>query len=50
MAKADSSYAKFVVMQSRGVAQPYAFEIFTAPEFQRVECALWPSLYHRTAL
>ena len=32
------------------MAQPYAFEIFTAPEFQGVECALWPSLYHRTAL
>lgn len=31
-------------------AQPYAFQIFTAPEFQGVECTLWPSLYHSTAL
>ena len=46
MAKADSSYAKFVVMQSHGVFQPYAFQIFTTPKFQGVECALWPSLYH----
>ena len=50
MGKADSSYSKFVEMQARGVAQPYAFQIFTAPEFQGVECALWPSLYHSTAL
>ena len=50
MAKADLSYAKFIQMQSRGVAQPYAFQIFTAPEFQGVQCALWPSLYHSTAL
>ena len=50
MGKADSSYSKFVEMQARGVAQPYALQIFTAPEFQGVECALWPSLYHSTAL
>lgn len=50
MGKADSSYSKFVEMQARGVAQPYAFQIFTAPEFQGVECALWPSFYHSTAL
>ena len=37
-------------MQCRGVAQPYAFQIFTAHEFQGVECALWPSLYHSTVL
>ena len=44
MGKPDSSYGRFVLMQCRGVAQPYAFQIFTAPEFQGVECALWPSL------
>ena len=49
MAKHDSSYRKFVVLQSRGVAQPYTYEIFTAPEFEGVECALWPSLYYKTA-
>ena len=49
MAKHDSSYRKFVVLQSRGVAQRYTYEIFTAPEFEGVECALWPSLYHKTA-
>ena len=31
MAKADSSYWKFVLMQSRGVAQPFPYEIFSAP-------------------
>ena len=50
MAKPDSSYGKFMLMQCRGVAQPYAFQIFTTPEFQGVECALWPSLYNSTAL
>ena len=50
MNKADCSYAKFVLMQSCGVAQPFAHQIFTAPEFHGVECALWPTLYHSTAL
>ena len=49
MAKHDSSYRKFVVLQSRGVAQPYTYQIFTALEFEGVECALWPTLYHKTA-
>ena len=49
MAKHNSSYRKFVVLQPRGVAQPYTYQIFTAPEFQGVECALWPTLYHKTA-
>ena len=49
MAKANSSYAKFVLMQSRGMAQLYAYQIFTTPEFHEVECTLWPNLYHSTA-
>lgn len=40
MAKGDRSYAKFVVMQSRGVPQPFHYEIFTAAEYEGVECAL----------
>ena len=50
MNKADSSYAKFILMQFRGVAELYAYQIFTTPEFHGVECALWPMLYHSTAL
>ena len=46
MAKVDSSYRKFVVMQSRGVAQQFPYKIFSAPEVLGIECALWPSLYH----
>ena len=49
MAKADSSYRNFVVMQSRGVAQRFPYQIISAPEFQDIECALWPSLYHTNA-
>ena len=46
MAKEDSSYSKFVSMQCRGETQPFVYEIFTATQYQGVECALWPSLYH----
>ena len=49
MAKADSSYRKFVVMQSRGVAQRFPYQIVSAPEFQGIQCALWLSLYHTNA-
>ena len=50
MAKADSDYKRFISMQSRRLPEPFAHEIFTAPEFQGVECALWPSLYHTRSL
>ena len=45
MANPASSYRKFVVMQSRGVAQPMLLQIFSAPKFRGIECALWPTLY-----
>ena len=50
MAKADSGYKRFIIMQSRHLREPFAHEIFTAPEFQGMECALWPSLYHTRSL
>lgn len=50
MAKADSSYKKFVIMQSRGVRTPFLYEIFSAPDYHGIECALWPSLYHKTSM
>lgn len=50
MANEDSSYSKFVIMQSQGVAQPFLYQIFTAPDYEGVKCAFWPSLYHRIAL
>lgn len=50
MAKPDSSYKKFVTMQSRGVCMPFLYEIFSLPEYHGIECALWPSLYHSTSM
>ena len=46
MAKQDSKYSKFILMHSRGVRQPYHHEIFTAAEYQGIECTLWPTLYY----
>ena len=50
MSNATSSYQKFVVMQSWGVAGPMLFEIFSAPQFHGIECALWPTLYPTTTM
>lgn len=50
MTKADSSYSKFVVMQSRGVRMPFLYEIFSSPDYHGIECALWPTLYHQTSM
>ena len=50
MAKRDSSYSKFVIMQARGVSQPFTYQIFSGPDYKGIECALWPTLYHSTAL
>lgn len=50
MSKSDSEYSKFVFMQLRGVREPFPHEVFTAPDFQGVECALWPTLYHSSKL
>lgn len=49
MTKRNSTYAKLVIMQSRGVRQPFSYQIFSAPEYEGIECTLWPTLYHRTA-
>ena len=50
MGNPASSYRKFVVMQSRGVAHIMLFQIFSAPQFHGIECALWPTLYPTTAM
>ena len=34
--KTDSSYRKFVVLQSCGVRQPFAYEIFSAPDYHGI--------------
>ena len=48
MASAESSYRTFVSMQSRHQPNPNLYEIFTAPHYRGIECALWPLWYHRT--
>ena len=50
MQKEDSSYAKFVHMHINGYHRHFLHEIFTAHDFHGIECALWPSLYHTTAV
>ena len=50
ISKRDTEYSKFVFMQLRGVREPFSHEVFTAPDFQGVECALWPTLYHSRKL
>jgi len=49
MSKADSSYRKFVTMQSRGVRTPFLYAIFSSPDYHGIECCLWPTLYHKTS-
>lgn len=49
--KEDSSYAKFVHMHISGYHRNFlVYEIFSACDFHGIECALWPSLYHTTAM
>ena len=50
MSKADSDYERLVLMQSCRLREPFAHKIFTAPEFQGVECTLWPTLYYMRSL
>ena len=50
MCNRDSAYSKFVLMQQRGVREPFAHEVFTAPDFEGVKCALWPTLYYSSKL
>ena len=50
MSKTDSDYSKFVFMQLSGIREPFTHEVFTAADFQAVECALWPTLYHKSSL
>ena len=47
---ARSSYRKLMVMQTRGVAGPVLFQIFSTPQFHGIECFLWPTLYPTTAM
>lgn len=46
----ESSYKKFVLMQSRGIATPFLYELFSAPQYHGIECALWPTLYLTTSM
>lgn len=50
MAKRDCAYAKLVRMQQRGMGKPFLYQIFTVPEYKGIECALWPTLYHKTSM
>ena len=40
IAKPDSEYKKFMLMQSCGLRQQFPHEIFTAPDYQSIECTL----------
>lgn len=48
--KGDCSYFKFVKMQRNRAKKPFLYEIFSSPEYEGIECALWPTLYHKTNL
>lgn len=48
--KGDCSYFKFVEMQRNRAKKPFLYEIFSSPEYEGIECALWPTLYHTTSL
>ena len=48
MAERDSLYSKFILMQSRGVFQPFSYKFCSAPEYKGFKCTLWSTLYHRT--
>ena len=50
MARRESSYRKFVEMQKTNPKKPFLYEIFSSPEFEGIECALWPSLYHTSSM
>ena len=51
MQKEDSSYAKFVHMHNyQWLSSSLLYEIFSTCDFHGIECALWPSLYHTTAM
>ena len=41
---------KFVLMQSRGIATPFLYELFSAPQYHGIECALWPTLHLTTSM
>lgn len=40
----------FALMHSWGVAAPFLYKIFSAPQFSGIECTLWPLLYHATTM
>ena len=50
MAKPDSEYKRFLLMQSCGLQEPFLHEIFSVPDSQGIKCALWPTLYLTTTL
>lgn len=45
----ESSYRDFVCLRERVTRNPYDFKIYSHPQFRRIECALWPNLYIKTA-
>lgn len=37
-------------MQTRGCLTPFLYQLFSAPEYHGIECALWPTLYLTTSM
>ena len=37
-------------MQSRGCPSPFLYQLFSAPEYHGIECALWPTLCLTTSM
>ena len=36
-------------MQAHGVRPPFSYEIFSSANYEGIESALWPTLYHQTS-
>ena len=50
MGNRQSSYSIFVPMHSDNHQTPFLYEIYSAPQYRGIECALWPLLYHKTEM
>ena len=50
MARRQSSYRTFIDMQRNYARKPFLYEIFSVTEYEGIECALWPTLYHSTTI
>jgi len=45
----QSSYCNFIRLRKRATRNPYDFQTYSHPQFRGIECALWPTLYLKTA-